>query len=298
MKYFYPIVLKNKKLKPFKLSSDIIIRPITTKEREEFFGLQKVEFIFTSKFPLGHLVLQNFYSAKNKGRYPYGEILKREYSDILAANYVLVINCDNAPDILIDQINLAFILHKPTSTSAYLGFRENETDVHLHHRALVNGPFDYLDVKKNDFENIKNLLKLIKDKNNDSRFNLCTNLYARALQIMPLHGSTDFDLRFISLVSCLESLYLPEPEQELNFRLRIRIAKILDKYGYGSAKEIYEKAKDIYKARSAILHSGKTDKLNKKIFYETTEIVRKSLILYLRDPLLFSGDILDKIVLD
>lgn len=298
MKYFYPIILKNNRLKPFELSNEITIRHITISEREEFFGLKKVGFIFSHKFPLGYIALHNFYRGKKNGRCPYKSLLQRGHfdgsSDIIASNYVLCIDCDKSPDALIDKINISFILHRPTSTGAYLGFRENETDVHFNYRMPIHGPFDYLYITRNDLRNVKKLFTLIEAKKEDDKFNLCAELYSRALQ----GGKLDFDLRFILLVTCLESLYLPDIEQELTFRLCLRIAKLLSKYGYGARKEIYKKTKDIYKARSILLHSGKVDKLSKEIFYDSTEIVRKSLILYLKDSSLFSKDGLDNIVLN
>lgn len=301
MRYFYPIILKNKRLKPFELGKEITIRHITIRERADFFGLKKVGFIFSNKFPLGFIALRDFYPSKKiKGRCPYGSLLQRGHfdgsSDIVASNYVISVNCEkhpNAFNLLIDDINLSFILHRPTSTGAYLGFKENETDVSFHYRMTIHGPFDYLYVTREDLVKIKKIFELVNTKKDDNKFKLCAELYSRALQ----GNRLDLDLRFILLVTCLESLYLPEGGQELNFRLSLRIAKLLTKHNYGTCEDIYKKMRDIYATRSSLLHAGKTGKLNGDIFYETVEIVRRSLNLYLKSSTLFTKDGFDKIVL-
>jgi hypothetical protein len=301
MKYFYPIVLKNKRLRPFNLCKGIIIRHMSITEREDFFGLEKAEFSFSNKFPAGFVAPSCLTPSGKKGRYHYKDLLPRSLFtgpfDIIASNYVICIEYETRPtpfDTLIDEINISFILHKPTSTGGYVYFGEDQTEsVGFHYRMVIHGPFDYLFITKNDLRNIKKIFELVQTKKDDNKFNLCIKLYCRALQ----GGRLDFDLRFISLITCLESLYLPDREQELTFLLSLRIAKVLSRYGYGTCENIFNRMKDIYGVRSSLLHSGKTNKLDKNIFNDSVEIVRKSLNLYLNDPTLFSKNSLDKIVL-
>src|SRR3989338_5694900 len=131
MKYFYPIVLKNKKLKLFKLSSNILIRRISNTERVAFFGFKKIDFGFTGGAPMGYVGWCKFSPSKKKGRMPYSNIrqvgLFDKSSDILASNYVIEIDTEKSPDFLIDRINLSLALNHPTSSGGFIGFREKET---------------------------------------------------------------------------------------------------------------------------------------------------------------------------
>ena len=78
MKYFYPVVLKNKYLKPFKVADNIELRKLTSSEREEFFGLRKIDYVFSQKFRLGFIAINKTTpSVKQKGRYPYSNIITR-----------------------------------------------------------------------------------------------------------------------------------------------------------------------------------------------------------------------------
>jgi hypothetical protein len=287
-KYFYPIILKNKKINPFNISPNVELRQLTTKEREDFFGLKKVDFTFSQKFPDGYIDFNKFVPSNRKSRCPYTKLFERGLfdgsSDILASNYVLIIECSNTPDFLLERLNLSFKLFKPTSTGGYVGFEENETDVHFHYYMPIHGPFDYLHLKKNDLEKIKEIYSSVEKNKDDDKFKFWSELYSRSLQ----GDKTGIDLRFLLLIFSLESLYLPKRETELGFRLSIRLANLLSKYRFGKSEDIYKQIREIYKVRSELVHNGKTNKLTSEIYSELTNFVRISLNLYLKDRNLFS----------
>jgi hypothetical protein len=295
-KYYYPIVLKNDYLDPFEISPEIELRKITTSEREEFFGLKDIDFTFRAT-PIGYLGLNDWSpSQSKKGRYAHSNWLVHGLlngsSDIFASNYVLIIECSDSPDHVIQRLNLSFKLFKPTSTGGYLGFRENETDVHFHYSMPIHGPFDYLSLTAADLTEIQKIFKLIEDRQDSEKFKLLANLYDRALQ----GGQVSIDIRFLLLAISLESLFLPNLEQELKFRLCIRAAKLLNKLGYGQAKDIFEKVDKAYDIRSALVHAGKTNDLTPDIFFELTDIVRVSMIHYTKNPNDFSQEALKNVV--
>jgi hypothetical protein len=297
-KYYYPIVLKNEHLDPFRITSEIELRRITKSEREEFFGLEDVDFTYKTVPGLGYLGFIKFFpSQSKKGRYPYSRLVERGAfdgsDDILASNYVLIIECSGSPNHIIQRLNLSFKLFKPTSTGGYLGFREKETDVHLHYSMPIHGPFDYLSLTAADLAKIQQIFKVIEEKQDNDKFKLLGDLYDRALQ----GGEVGLDIRFLLLVISLESLYLPAQESELKFRLSIRTAKLLSKLGYGEAKDIFHKVNKIYKIRSQLFHAGKTKGLTFVIFSELTNIVGVSLSLYINNPNDFSEDALTTMVL-
>jgi len=155
----------------------------------------------------------------------------------------------------------------------------------------IHGLFDYLDINRNDLTRIRETFLLLVN-NTDDKFKLYSELYYRSLQ----GNGTNLDLRFLLLTICLECLFLPEADTELSFRLSIRAALLLSKYGYRDTKTIYDTVKQIYKIRSELVHRGKTNKLDRKLFWELTEIVRISLSLYLKDRNLFSEKSLTEII--
>ncbi len=289
MKYYYPIILKNKRLSPFKISPEVELRRLTKRERAEFFGLRKVEFIFTHFF-LGHLDLKRFVPSKGRSRCPYTNLIKRGLSDgssdILASNYVLIMECKNSPDFLLDRLNLSFKLFKPTSTGGYIGFQENETDVGFHYYMPINGPFDYLQLNKKDLETIRKIFLLVEKNKEDKNFKLYSELYSRAL----LGGKTKTDIRFLLLVISLECLYMPEDGYGKKRKISARAASILCKFcKLGKSEEnIKREIKEIYEIRGELVHNGESNKLNNLVFMELANYVRISLNLYLKDKNLFS----------
>ncbi len=77
MKHFYPIILKNNRLKPFRISPNIEIRRLSNTERMEFFGLKKIEFSFTGGKPIGYIGLRKFFPSKKHGRLPPEEFRQK-----------------------------------------------------------------------------------------------------------------------------------------------------------------------------------------------------------------------------
>jgi len=284
-------------LGPFKITPEIELRKITKSEREEFFGLEDIDFIFKAT-PIGYLGFNQWSpSQSKKGRYAHSNWFAHGLFDgsidIFASNYILIIECSDSPDHIIQRLNLSFKLFKPTSTGGYLGFRENEVDVHFHYSMPIHGPFDYLSLTASDLAEIQEILLLIEDKKDNDKFKLLGELYDRALR----GGHAGLDIRFLLLVISLESLYLPTQKQELKFRLSIRVAKLLSKLGYGDAKDIFRKVNKIYRIRNKLVHAGKTKDLTPDIFSELTNIIRVSLLHYIKNPNNFSEDALTTIVL-
>lgn len=293
MKYFCPIVLKNKRLKTVQLAPGIKLTKMNRRQLESFFGFSQRDFVFKHTL-MGFIGFSDFKPVKGtKVRCPYGQLLHVGHfngsSDILAADYLIEIDIDASPDKAIDQANLAFKLLNLTSTGIYLFFRENETDVSFHYSYMLHGPFDYLHLSQKSIVDLKRVFRLLETKNGDARFELCANLFMRALS----GDHLSLDLRFLSLCIVLESLYLPEESgAELNFRLALRVANLLGLHKYGRSKEIFERVKKLYKIRSKIIHTGATDDLKANEFIALASIVQISLRLYLDGSNKFGEDYL------
>lgn len=298
MKYYCPLILKNSKFTSFNITENIKIRKIKQREIEEFFGLKKIDFNFSKERLPGFVGFNKFIPSKRKGRYPYGEIFKKGIfdgsSDILAANYVLEINSKDSPEAIIKDINLSLIVFHPCSTGLACSFQEKETDVSFH--GLLSGPFlSYLEIKnKKDLIRIREIYeKILENKKNDI-FQVISGLYERAISGIDV----DIKMRFISLVVSLESLCLPGFNDELKFRLSLRIAKILSKYFKLEVEEQFKTVKKIYDIRSKIIHCGKSKELNWEMFAKTLLIANRLVNSYLDNKSIFEEKNLDKICLE
>ena len=91
----------------------------------------------------------------------------------------------------------------------------------------------------------------------------------------------------------LESLYLPDGNDELTFKLSLRVAFILNQE-ITEGKKTYQFMKKMYRQRSKIAH-GRTNELTKEDLSCIEELLRRSLKLYAEHPDTFTPASLDNI---
>jgi len=305
MKYLFPLIFKNNSISSFQFDDGIKIRKLEKKERQEFFGLEKIEFSFSNiKLP-GYIGVAKFTPSKNKGRANYTDIFKKGLhdgsSDILAANYILEINSESSRENLnsiLKNIDLSFKIFKPCSIGGIsLCFQKNESG--FSNFGIFSGPFfAYIDIQKKDLSTIKKTYKKIKNNSRENLLQIILEFYGNAIGgiYKKTHGiSEDIKTRFILLVISLESLCLPNCREELKFRFSLRIAKILSKYHKFDSEQYFKFAKMIYDIRSEIVHNGKGNTLNSEIFQKTVDITNKLINIYIANETVFNPEDLDKI---
>jgi len=100
---------------------------------------------------------------------------------------------------------------------------------------------------------------------------------------------------FIDIMITLESLFLKGSRQELGYKLRMRMAFFMTD-SPKKREKIFDKMREAYKIRGAIVHGGSTDKLDLDFFLEMRKYARISLIEFLKKPNL--RDELDTIILN
>jgi len=91
----------------------------------------------------------------------------------------------------------------------------------------------------------------------------------------------------------LESLYLPDGNDELTFRLSLRIVFVVNQE-MAERKNLFKFLKKMYGVRSKIAH-GKKHELTKEDILKTEQTLRQSLKIYLDNPGAFTSDVLDNI---
>lgn len=299
-RYLFPLILKNERLSPFRISSTIEIRRLSKKEKADFFGIKTIDFTFRST-DYGNIRISRIqgFGEKKKGRCPYDQLIgwgiQDGSTDILASNYVVIIDSSLHPDPRIPSLNLTFKLHELTSSSIYIGFSKNKDSFYRDFDTPIHGPFDYSILKKKDYEKFKNLFFLVEKNIADKKFKLISGLYLRALE----GGRLTLDLRFLLLVIALEAFYLPEEKDELTFKLSVRASKILSKYGkLGKTEDLFESIKKIYGIRSDLVHKGKSNKLDGSVLHCLANYVRISLNLYLENKGLFEEEFLRYVIFE
>lgn len=161
---------------------------------------------------------------------------------------------------------------------------------------------------RKDVEILKGYYNLISSPiGKDDRMVIIFNQMELAKHAAPLKFHA---MKIINLITILETLFLPETEQELSFRLKIRATKLLGKT-LQEREKIYSYIDAGYDLRSDIIHKGHIpilqDILKNKVggkkvtcvesISKINEYVWKSVKLYLKRPLLFGKEYLKKIVL-
>jgi hypothetical protein len=105
---------------------------------------------------------------------------------------------------------------------------------------------------------------------------------------------------FIDCIIALENLYLKNTHQELGYKLSLRIAHLLGR-NIDQRIEIYKFIKEAYSLRSAIVHGEETKKLKKlndEYLLRIREILRESIKYFIKNSDNWSGNNLDKIILN
>lgn len=86
----------------------------------------------------------------------------------------------------------------------------------------------------------------------------------------------DMNLSFLSLMISLEILFHPSGQGELTYRISRNAAVLLGKDKKDS-KEIKGNVKELYSKRSAIVHAGKSNSMNKEDLLKLRHYVRESI---------------------
>jgi len=134
-------------------------------------------------------------------------------------------------------------------------------------------------VEEEDIDNLKKIFVFLVN-NRNSRFIVAQRRLSLGIERKGLED------RIIDYMVGLEALYLPDGNQELSFRLSLRVAFIL--FSDSSIrKENYYFLKEMYKIRSNIVH-GSNYNLNEEQVKKVEDLLRRSLKLWIKDKNNFS----------
>ena len=94
----------------------------------------------------------------------------------------------------------------------------------------------------------------------------------------------------------LENLFLKDANQELSYKMSMRMAHLLAETNEEREK-IFEFVKNAYSLRSKIVHGGKTNLLSEKHLLDARKLLRKSIKYFLNNKELWKGSQLDTIII-
>jgi hypothetical protein len=290
-KVFYPINL-DAGIDELNIKDDLVIRKITDEEVSALFNMKNRKFSED-----GHLIGCSS-SGNSSPLFPFdiSEAVMTNMSNIFESSHVLITqDTVNVPRIF----NGALKLFSPSRSGLCMGFGSVAHGSSM--QFIYPNPYDKARKlvslnSQGEIDEFIRIYKRVKGKNNDDLFLLMIELFLNAVSGERFRD----EARFIDLMTILEILYLPERGAELQYRIAIRIAKVMNKYYNEDVKSNFDSftgKKGLYAIRSEILHKGKSRSLTNTKKEALMEFSRKSLLIYLESPEEFNENNLNVTVL-
>ncbi len=138
---------------------------------------------------------------------------------------------------------------------------------------------------KSEIEELSDIYQFI-TKEKDTRFNIAMRRLSLGME------RRNIEDKLIDYMIGLESLYLPNGNDELTFRLSMRVAFLLGDQDH--RKEIFDFIKKMYATRSKIVHGNKHGLTNDDII-KIEGFLRDSIKFWIKDDASFSEDNLNDI---
>jgi len=283
-KIIYPISIDSN-YKEIKIAHNLLIRKITDEEVAFLFNMKNRE--FTKE---GRLEKNSMAGVIPLFDFSLTQSVMTNTTRIFDSTYILI--TEDSADVP-TFFNRAIKLYSPGRTGVLFGFVSTEKEkamYYLHPNPYYrNGGVAILKTKSQINELIK-IYEKVREKKSDDFFTLMMELYLNAISGEKFRNET----RFLDLMTILEMLYLPKGNSELQFRLALRIAKMMKKCYGDNLKKVFESINDnktgLYAIRSKIIHDGKSAKLTDEKREELMELARKSLLIYIEDSNEFTDE--------
>ena len=124
-----------------------------------------------------------------------------------------------------------------------------------------------------------------------SKFDLAVGYFNRSYS---QHFLTNI---FLDTMFVLENIFLRNTNQELKYKLSMRMAYVLGGNDKEKRKEIFNFIKESYDIRSKIVHGGEIKGLDKQRVFKLRELTKDSLKIFFKERDLYLGKNLDEIIL-
>lgn len=305
IKTLAPVILNSDIEEKTEILSNVFLEKFTEEERSDFYGV-KIKEISQEGEPISlneGISLGGFNHkleiSNINSRIPFN--MYNMNSPEIYANYKLIFDCNDGV-----YLEKAFML----INTGNFGLCHKFTIEDSFRSLVIPGKkpyakcFPYTKFNKSDIDNFRKIYPIIFKSKDDKRLKLIFN----KLKFVISSDQIPNENRFIDLMTIMEMLYLPELGNELKFRLSLRTAKIFNKFYNDDSNKVFNEIKKVYDIRSSIIHNGEaktkkgqlinlTDESN-NILVKFLNIVRKSILVYAKNPKFFSQDNLNKICLE
>lgn len=283
--FYYPLTITSD-LNSISLNKSLVLRKITDYEIKTFFGIENRK-LSKNYFLESCNTIQGSY-------YPLGDvayhILANTYS-IFSSNYVLVSQKGTQDAQLFNWVLKLLLSGR---SGVHIGFNSKSPALEFIHPNPYFKVLEISSLNKNDEKELKSLFLKIQRLSSNSLFKLLLDLYLSSISGNVIRDET----RFVDLMTVLEILYLGNNEGELKYRLSIRIAKTFSSYYEENPQATFDVFnKVLYKIRSEIVHTGRSKSFTSEELKTLIEFVRKSLLLFVKDPEIYKSENLNTLVL-
>lgn len=290
MKIFLPLkisAISNKLTLPIRLYKKkgivITLDDFTIKEKEWFFSLKDLK-----------IKDNNTYLAKYSGLLTSVLNHKPEYHDYVMAKLKVVIEGPKNVNLqkLEDKVDLVFkiVIGRGFPIYKICHTEDNEDTIFNHglvqkNKSVISRRNITLD--ESNLKRIKNLIEILDiDSNLGNKIELLQFYLNTAMSQVP---NTEISGAFY--VSILESIFVPENNQEIGYRFSMRLAKKREK-----SYEYCRKIKDLYNQRSKVFHGQKANFTVEELKFLEEESCW-AIEEYLKDAKNFDGKNLDQLLL-
>ncbi|MBU1721932.1 hypothetical protein KKG38_04065, partial [Patescibacteria group bacterium] len=158
------------------------------------------------------------------------------------------------------------------------GFRQGKN-----HQDIISGKKCF--INEEDINELSSIFQYIISEEKESRFSLALRRLSMGM------SRKNFDDKIIDYIIGFEALYLPESKAELSFKIALRVAFLLS--DIENREENYLFLKKMYTYRSNIVHGEKQELKNDDIL-KLENLLRQSLMLWMKDENIFSKKELDR----
>ena len=176
------------------------------------------------------------------------------------------------------------------------GIKYIRGSIHKNYRETPNCLYiPELKILSEELKYLKDVYQLVCLNSNDKLFQKLMLIYEKILSFSELSP----DEKFRDLVSMLEILYLQGEEGLIKQKLSTRTAYYFNIFLQEDYDKLFAFIRNAYKIRSEIAHNYESsldfEQKDNTLFIELLDTVRKSIILYLKNPILYSTDKLKNI---
>ena len=267
-----PIIISTNIKNKTEILPNVLLSELTPEEKENYFNVLEDEYS-----------MNNLCITTNDPIEP--DVFELGYR--VALNHKIVL-----PNQILSNVINALRLYKLSN----FGIRYIRGSIHKNYREIPNCLYiPELKIFSDELKFLNDVYQSVCLNSDDKLFQKLMLIYDKVLSFSELSP----DEKFRDLVSMLEILYLQGEDRQIKQKLSTRVAYYFNIFWQDDYYKFYTFIKNAYKIRSEIAHNYKSsfdfEQKDNTLFIELLDTVRRSIILYLKNPISYSTDKLKNI---